>query len=230
MDGAEPETLETAQTRQQLLDALGRHYGVRAHLAGTPRPALPGSRPTVTFELLDLPPEQIQPWAGVASQAKLPDGWPDDQESCSTVLLLEDGVPLPRPHAAHDALQADGQGRYSHWNHWLLFASSDGSDPATNGRHYTAARGDLLRVDDLAGRLQPSEGLSWIVDGLPAEWTSDAEGLSPLLVVEDGQRLGPGHMPHDEVREIGAGRYSHTGRTLWFSTSDGSDPRRNGRL
>lgn len=35
--------------------------------------------------------------------------------------------------------------------------------------------------------------------------------------------------PHAEIREIGGGRFSHWGPTLYFSSTDGSDPRTNGR-
>jgi hypothetical protein len=34
---------------------------------------------------------------------------------------------------------------------------------------------------------------------------------------------------HDAIRELGGGRYAINGRSLYFSTSDRSDPRRNDR-
>ena len=52
---------------------------------------------------------------------------------------------------------------------------------------------------------------------------------SPLLLFEDGRAVGPPHSLHAEIREKGGGRYSHWRGYLWFSTSDNSDPRSNGR-
>ncbi len=52
---------------------------------------------------------------------------------------------------------------------------------------------------------------------------------SPLLLLEDDRLLGPAHADHGELRHKGAGRYSHWLTHLYFSTSDGSDPNRNGR-
>lgn len=58
---------------------------------------------------------------------------------------------------------------------------------------------------------------------------SSARG-STLALFEDDRPLGQAHAPHAAVRESGRGRYSHWGDNLWFSTSDGSDPRANGRV
>jgi hypothetical protein len=50
-----------------------------------------------------------------------------------------------------------------------------------------------------------------------------------LELYEDGRRLGPPHSPHDHIRTVGQGAFSHWGRELFFSTSDGSSPLTNGR-
>ncbi len=52
---------------------------------------------------------------------------------------------------------------------------------------------------------------------------------STLRLFEDGKELGPAHVAHKEIRELGQGRYSHWKDGIWFSTSDNSDPRTNGR-
>jgi hypothetical protein len=54
---------------------------------------------------------------------------------------------------------------------------------------------------------------------------------SALRLTEDGRPLGPSHADHASVGSEGRGRYSHWGdpRSLYFSTSDHSDPRANGR-
>lgn len=52
---------------------------------------------------------------------------------------------------------------------------------------------------------------------------------SNLQVLEDGRPLGPAHAIHDDIRRSGRGRFSHWNNRLYFSTSDNSDPRTNGR-
>lgn len=42
------------------------------------------------------------------------------------------------PHTAHQIIEQDGKGRYSHWKNELRFAASDNSDPNRNGRVYQA--------------------------------------------------------------------------------------------
>jgi hypothetical protein len=64
---------------------------------------------------------------------------------------------------------------------------------------------------------------------LPSRLLSDLENVSSLLLFEDGRPLGPPHAPHDQLRALGGGRFSHWGAHLYFSTSDNSDPRFNGR-
>jgi hypothetical protein len=62
------------------------------------------------------------------------------------------------------------------------------------------------------------------------EWlVSDSESASSLQLYEDGKALGPAHSPHSDIRSQGHGRFSHWGATVYFSTSDNSDPRANGR-
>lgn len=64
---------------------------------------------------------------------------------------------------------------------------------------------------------------------LPSRLLSDLESSSSLLLFEDDRPLGPAHAPHDEMRAQGGGRFSHWGAHLYFTTSDNSDPRSNGR-
>jgi hypothetical protein len=52
---------------------------------------------------------------------------------------------------------------------------------------------------------------------------------SRTRLYEDGRRLGPPHRPHDFIRGEGGGQFSHWGSSLYFSTSDNTDPRTNGR-
>ncbi|MBN1555613.1 MAG: beta galactosidase jelly roll domain-containing protein [Phycisphaerae bacterium] len=62
---------------------------------------------------------------------------------------------------------------------------------------------------------------------------TDEMGRSTLKVYENGKPLGPAHSKHDDIRKLGGGRFSHLGnrrdQTLLLSTSDNTDPRKNGR-
>jgi hypothetical protein len=67
------------------------------------------------------------------------------------------------------------------------------------------------------------------VASVPGHLLSDRESTSRLRLYEDGRQLGPGHSTHEEIRRLGGGRFSHWGTDLLFSSSDNSDPSRNGR-
>jgi hypothetical protein len=66
---------------------------------------------------------------------------------------------------------------------------------------------------------------------LGTSWMSqDKRGTSaPANVLENGIPLVLPDSPHADVANKGAGRYSLWGRNLYFSSSDNSDPRTNGR-
>ena len=72
---------------------------------------------------------------------------------------------------------------------------------------------------------------------IPAD-SASAHKASPLVLVEDGTPLNHGHSSHRDIFMIGEGQYSHWDGGddsiphriyLWFSTSDNSDPRSNGK-
>ena len=53
---------------------------------------------------------------------------------------------------------------------------------------------------------------------------------SMLMLFENGKTLGPPRSIHADIRTKGGGRFSHwTRETLYFSASDNTDPRTNGR-
>ena len=58
----------------------------------------------------------------------------------SNLILLENGKPLGPSHAFDDVIQGIGQGAYSYRifgsDRFLVFSTSDNSDPRRNGRHY----------------------------------------------------------------------------------------------
>jgi len=65
---------------------------------------------------------------------------------------------------------------------------------------------------------------------LGTNWMSqDALGTSPAIVYEDGTPLQSPNSIHQDIREKGQGRYSLWKGYLYFSASDNTDPRTNGR-
>lgn len=74
----------------------------------------------------------------------------------------------------------------------------------------------------------PESGKCWIAP-VPDYVPSDKDSASSLVLFEDGRPLGPAHQGHDDIRRNGSGRFSHWGAQLYFSTSDNTDPRANGR-
>lgn len=60
---------------------------------------------------------------------------------------------------------------------------------------------------------------------------SDADGMpqATLELYEDGRLLGPAHASPREMRREGLGRFTYRDFWLFFSTSDNSNPRTNGR-
>ena len=84
---------------------------------------------------------------GAAFLARLPDGFLRAMAAAGApARLLEDGRELGPEDALHDDIRRQGGGRYSVWNEWLYFSSSDGSDPASNGRRYELLAGDVRHV------------------------------------------------------------------------------------
>jgi MoaA/NifB/PqqE/SkfB family radical SAM enzyme len=53
--------------------------------------------------------------------------------------------------------------------------------------------------------------------------------ISVLELWENDRRLGPGNTLHDEIRMLGGGRYHIGTRSVYFSSSDGTDAQRNQR-
>lgn len=75
-------------------------------------------------------------------------------------------------------------------------------------------------------------GHCWIAnmpEQVPAGDGIDDNERSLVMVLEDGTPLGPAHAHHAIIRSEGGGGFSHWDHSLFFSTSDNSDPRTNGR-
>lgn len=70
--------------------------------------------------------------------------------------------------------------------------------------------------------------LAWPITSFMGDSTSDPQ-VSRLILLENGKVIGKPHTLHDSIRTTGLGNYSHWGNSLYFSASDCSDPRANGR-
>lgn len=95
-----------------------------------------------------------------------------------------------------------------------------------------AGSSDALRAFDAPTPLPVvhESGFAWQTFVGHVEFCDDrtSDG-SPLILFEDEAPIGPAHSLHDDIRRQGGGRFSHWDGNLWFSTSDNSDPRSNGR-
>jgi len=93
----------------------------------------------------------------------------------------------------------------------------------------TATSGSLLTLNAI--KAVKDEGFSYkIYDDLGTISDSQSQlSVSPVRIFENGKEIGPAHSLHADIRSIGKGRFSHWLGGLYFSTSDNSDPRTNGR-
>jgi O-methyltransferase len=205
-------------------------------------PGSDGARRRSLFEI-----DNFLPHHGHSFSVELPGSSGDTAQDPhgSRLQLLEDGFQLGPPHAEHGEIETTGQGCYSHWGETLYFSASDNSDPRTNGCRYAlwlppdalalryqapgsdgARRRSLFEIDNFL----PHHGHSFSVElpGSSGDTAQDPHG-SLLQLLEDGFQLGPPHAEHGEIETTGQGCYSHWGETLYFSASDNSDPRTNGR-
>ena len=92
------------------------------------------------------------------------------------------------------------------------------------------------RIDLNPGDMAAGEGARYVYTlpqpRFPLVLPSDTPGNpfgSSLRLNEDGNALGPAHALAYRIAREGGGRYLHTGSSLYFSASDGSDPRSNSR-
>lgn len=89
----------------------------------------------------------------------------------------------------------------------------------------------LLRDPD--GRYEHVSGAMYAFEAA-GEREADTETeprRSAVLLYEDDRPLGPAHEQHERIAKLGGGRYSHwKDGKIYFSTSDGTDPNRNGRV
>jgi hypothetical protein len=64
---------------------------------------------------------------------------PAVEKGRSPVMIYEEGKPLGPPHSNFADISKLGRGRFTDWiGQGLIFSTSDGSDPNSNGRRYWA--------------------------------------------------------------------------------------------
>lgn len=91
---------------------------------------------------------------------------------------------------------------------------------------------DRVILSPDAFRPGPYGGAQWVVD-LPEQLPVGDSGhpmTSALRLFEDGIEMTSRHCGHQEIADLGKGRFSHWGDVLYFSSSDGSSPTENGRV
>ncbi len=100
------------------------------------------------------------------------------------------------------------------------------------------ARSPLHQVVLEPASIRAEQGKAWLAPVPPLRspwyrvWGPDVDRApsGALLLLEDGVPLPGEGAEHAQIRELGAGRFSHWGNDIYFSTRDGSDPRTNGRV
>lgn len=141
--------------------------------------------------------------------------------------VWEDETRLGPKVALHDEIREEGFGAFHLTQERVLFSSSDGTDPRRNGRVYTLREGHKPNLNDSKAVeieiIQREQGFCYVFE---LETPLDCARYE---LWEDNRRLGPADAMHDDIRTHGMGRYHLGIAALYFSSSDGADPRRNGR-
>lgn len=127
---------------------------------------------------------------------------------------------------------------------FLLFRGSTSFETTSGYKRIKTFGGDTgLSLYSLSGKTKkmfvdsngdfPLEAGRCYLFEFPGELIHDSEAdpvASHLKLFEDGEALGPPHAPHRWIRGKGGGFYSHWGGgKIYFSTSDNTDPNKNGR-
>lgn len=115
----------------------------------------------------------------------------------------------------------------------MLAEALQGKLPAPSpADHPFAALTEITEPIPLNGPFKARPPFGWIA--AEPEWSPYSSGMddafrSVLEVLEDGTPLGPRNASTEDIASLGAGRYSHWTDSIYFSTSDNSDPNTNGR-
>jgi hypothetical protein len=128
-------------------------------------------------------------------------------------------------NSTHPEAVAADRLRMLRWCTFACFALTALASPVTWGDFHHRATLDLSRVAPAGGHMHVIElpQLEALAD------RDDEPHRSRLLLTEGGRALGPGHAIRAEIATLGAGRFAHHGRFLYFSASDNSEIGPNGR-
>lgn len=157
-----------------------------------------------------------------------------DLDRAVFAYVAEDGVPLPHGDALHADIRTH-TGMYSVWGTQVYWSSSDGSDCNTNGRDYTLvipqaeARTGTFALDRPFGSRGALAAVSRLPTPAVVAMRADPLVRACSVVLEDGVPLPHPNAQHQAISDQGAGRYSIWDTAVYFSATDGSDPRHNGR-
>ncbi|UOE51680.1 hypothetical protein MTO98_11385 [Mucilaginibacter sp. SMC90] len=102
--------------------------------------------------------------------------------------------------------------------------------PIVNNNTNVAPQDEAIKSINLIG-LRTDSGFCYKIgyDLTEIGDSNTSPTVSKLRLFENGVELGPAHSIHHDIRAFGLGQFSHWGNTLYFSTSDNSDPLTNGR-
>lgn len=104
------------------------------------------------------------------------------------------------------------------------------------GFGYLFGVGIPITIPMQATAIQPLHGAAYLFSGHvllsgSVDWAdnTDRGSASDITIREDGRALTPGHAQFSQIMTEGAGAHAYRPGRLIFSTSDNSDPSRNGR-
>jgi 2-polyprenyl-3-methyl-5-hydroxy-6-metoxy-1,4-benzoquinol methylase len=147
--------------------------------------------------------------------ARVPAGCGDEAEAELLLFRGEDLVGSARTGGAPDQ----------------IIVAPGGAQAPASGDTYRVVRAKMRSVP---GPFARQRGHMWAVSAPElTAWADNAPGRelkSPLYVFEDGRQLGHPHSLHDDIAGAGKGRFSHWGDTVYFASSDNTDPNTNGRV
>jgi len=156
----------------------------------------------------------------------------------SPFTVYENDRALGPAHSLAADIHELGHGRFLHWKGiGFIISSSDGTDPATNGRKYWVVlpqphAGIVAELEPPFNKFQ-AEGFDYAVAAPALEDLADSgddANRSPFTVYENDRALGPAHSRAVDIRQFGHGRFLHwKGTGFIISSSDGTDPATNGR-
>ena len=109
----------------------------------------------------------------------------------------------------------------------LLVLAAIGLSSVTREMPFELDTAEISHVEGYAYRAPMKHRLAW-----PWQPVSDHQyspRRSRLVLLENAALLGRAHTPYEQVSAVGGGDYVHWGKALFFSTSDHTDPRGNGR-